>query len=250
MRSRWAPIVSLVCSLGTTYASTGNAHSLLDEPAPRDQQDGYKDGSPCGIAADASQPVTSYVSGQTVNVRWLETVDHPGCFLVELSAGADQDFQILGRKSHSNPPPPEGATSAEPRHWALDVTLPSTACSGCTLRLRQLMLDADVAADACTPVGAPRGSIYTTCANITLGSGGSAGSASAGGAGGSAGSASAGGSAGSASAGGSAIAPPASADSSCSLGPRRGHSLTLVTALALAILRRRWRARCPRPPQS
>src|SRR5690348_12413525 len=103
MRSRWVPVASLLCSLGTTYAGSVHAHALLDEPAPRDQQDGYKDGSACGVGFDPSQPVTSYAPGQTVNVQWRETVDHPGCFLLELSAGADQDFQILGRKSHSNP---------------------------------------------------------------------------------------------------------------------------------------------------
>jgi hypothetical protein len=237
---RWAPVVSLVCSLGATYTGSAGAHSLLDEPAPRDQRDGYKDGSPCGVGVDAAQPVTSYISGQTVNVKWLETVDHPGCFLVELSVGADQDFQILGRKSHSNPPPPEGATSGEPRHWNMDVTLPSTACSGCTLRLRQLMLDANVAGDACTPVGAPPGSIYTTCANITLDGGGSGGAA---GSGGSAGAATSG------SAGAATFVAP-SADSSCRLGPKRGHSLVFATALALAMLRRRQRASAPRASQA
>ena len=113
LRSRWAPIALLVCGLAVTYAARANAHSLLKEPAPRDQQDGYKDGSACGVGLDAAQPLTSYASGQTVNVQWLETVDHSGCFLVELSLGGDQDFQIVGRKSHSNPPLPEGATSAD-----------------------------------------------------------------------------------------------------------------------------------------
>lgn len=209
LRSRWAPIALLVCGLAVTYAARANAHSLLKEPAPRDQQDGYKDGSACGVGFDAAQPLTIYATGQTVNVQWLETVDHSGCFLVELSLGGDQDFQIVGRKSHSNPPLPEGATSAEPRHWSLDVTLPAVTCSGCTLRLRQLMLDADVAADACTPVGAAQGSIYTTCANIKLESGTSTGTSGA------------------------------AADSSCSVRPPRGHSLAFATALVLAMWRRR-----------
>jgi len=161
------------------------------------------------VGFDAAEPVTHYVPGQTVQVQWLETVDHPGCFLVELSAGGDQDFQILGRKSHSNPPPPDYPSSAEPRHWSMDVTLPAAACSGCTLRLRQLMLDDNLSADACTAVGAPPNSTYTTCANITVGSVDGA------------------------------PATPSANDSSCSLHRPRGHSLALAMVLAVAILRRR-----------
>lgn len=219
LRARWVSIASLVCGLAGTYSGRADAHSLLDQPAPRDRQDGYKDGSACGVGFDAAQPVTHYVPGQTIQVQWLETVDHSGCFLVELSAGGDQDFQILGRKSHSSPPPPESATSAEPRHWSLDVTLPAAACSGCTLRLRQLMLDADVAADACTAVGAPPGSTYTTCANITVDRVDGA------------------------------PATPSANESSCSLHRPRSHSLVLAMMLAMAILRRR-RSSAARGPRN
>jgi hypothetical protein len=213
LRARWVSIASLVCGLAGTYTGRADAHSLLDQPAPRDRQDGYKDGSACGVGFDAAQPVTSYASGRTVNVKWLETVDHNGCFLVEFSAGGDRDFQVLGRKSHSNPPLPEGATSAEPRPWSLDVTLPAVACSGCTLRLRQLMLDADVAADACSADGAAPGTTYTTCANVTLESEGGT------------------------------VATPAASDSSCSVRGPRSHSFPMAMALAVAMLRRRGRRR-------
>lgn len=216
MRSRSLQLVALLCALGVTCPGRVDAHALLDEPAPRDQQDGYKDDSPCGVGFDASQPVTRYAPGQALKVQWLETVDHPGCFLVEFSRGADQDFQILGRMSHSNPPLPEAATTAEPRHWSMDVTLPAGACSGCTLRLRQLMLDEDVAADACSAANAVPRSIYTTCANITLEGGGSAGSA--------------------------AVTPTAT-DSGCNVGAARdvwfAQALVLSTALAVQVLRRR-----------
>jgi hypothetical protein len=216
MRTRLVQIAAFICSLATTYAGPVDAHALFSEPAPRDQQDGYKDGSACGVGFAATQPLTTYAPGQSLNVQWLETVDHPGCFLVEFSAKGDQDFQVLGRKSHSNPPPPDAATSAEPRHWSLDVTLPMTPCSGCALRLRQLMLDADVAADACSATNAAPGSIYTTCANIALEGGGSAGSAAV---------------------------TPTPGDNGCSVGPVRdvslGHALALGSALGLLSLRRR-----------
>jgi hypothetical protein len=208
MRSRWASVASLAVAAATICSGKAAAHALFEEPAPRDQRDGYKDGSPCGVGFDPSQPATKYAPGQTINVRWLETVDHSGCFLVELSAGGDQDFQILGRKSHSNPPSPE-ATSAEPRRWNMDVTLPASECLGCTLRLRQLMLDADVIADACTAVGAPVGSIYTTCANVTLANGGPASS------------------------------PDPAPDGGCSVRPPRGNVLVFAAALLAATILRR-----------
>lgn len=213
MRPRLALAAPLLCGLASTYAAPVDAHALLDEPPARDMQDGYKDGSACGISFAQGQPVTSYAAGQTVNVQWLETVDHNGCFLVEFSAGGDQDFQIVGRKSHSSPPPPDAATTAEPRHWSLDVTLPAVACSGCTLRLRQLMLDADVNAADCSATNAAPGSVYTTCANITL----------------------------TGASGGTAVAPPA-AGSGCSMQPAPGHSLGLLAvALGVSLLRRRRR---------
>ena len=212
MRSPLVPIVALVCSLGVLSTGRANAHALLAEPAARDQQDGYKDGSACGVAFSATQPLTPYTAGQTLDVQWLETVDHFGCFLVEFSPGADQDFQILGRKSHGNPPPPDAATSAEPRHWSMSVTLPATPCTGCTLRLRQLMLDADVTADACSPTNAMPGSVYTTCANISLSAGASPGGP---------------------------MPATAPSDSGCSMQPHRRHSLVLVAATLLMISRRR-----------
>lgn len=217
MRSPSLWIRVLVYALATTCAGRVAAHALLAEPPPRDQQDGYKDGSPCGVGFDASQPLTTYAAGQALKVQWRETVDHPGCFLVELSKGADQDFQILGRISHSNPPLPEMASTAEPRHWSLDVTLPSTPCSGCTLRLRQLMLDADVSADACSPDNAAPRSIYTTCANIALGGPGSAG--------------------------GTASTSTSPADSSCSVGSPRGSSLAPSLVICGALAAQLWRRR-------
>lgn len=213
MRSRLIRAAALLWSLGITCAGKADAHSLLAEPPPRDQQDGYKDDSACGVPFAVTQPLTKYAPGQTLNVQWLETVDHPGCFLIEFSAGGDQDFQILGRKSHSNPPLPEMATSAEPRHWSMDVTLPAAPCSGCTLRLRQLMLDDEVTAEACSPVNAAPRSIYTTCANIALESESAP-----------------------------AVTAPVE-DGGCSVAPANDtsftHALWLVTALGAPLLRRR-----------
>src|SRR5207302_1030263 len=110
-------------------------------PMPRDQSDSHKDPTgPCGVmrAAPPAQPLNNYAPGQALHVAWTETIDHPGCFVIDFAAAGDADFQILGVKSHS------GAAGGTPRAWSLDVTLPSAPCTDCTLRLRQLMLAGDL----------------------------------------------------------------------------------------------------------
>jgi hypothetical protein len=191
----------LVLSLALQLAGRRvEAHALLNNPMPRDQQDGYKDppmtppgtGAPCGISEASSQPHNTLTAGAPITVTWSETINHPGCFVIDFSAANDQSFQILGVKSHMNPPAPTSPTKAKPRMWSLDVTLPSTPCPKCTLRLRQLMLTSDVTADKCPPASIPNGSTYYSCSNVALtatstGAGGTGGATTgAGGTGGSA----------------------------------------------------------------
>lgn len=145
-------------------------HSLLVLPKPRDQQDGYKDpprappgtGAPCGVMRAATQPQTTYVAGQPLHVQWSETITHPGCFVIDFATANDASFQQLGVKSHST------AAGGTPRDWSLDVVLPSAPCTACTLRLRQLMLAADVPDTQCPPATIPTGTTYYSCSNITL----------------------------------------------------------------------------------
>lgn len=214
MHARAPRLASLVLILGTTWAAELSAHALLDTPAPRDQQDGYKDGTPCGVMRASSQPVTRYMPGQALDVEWLETVDHSGCFLVEFSAQGDRDFQILGRRSHSNPPPPASPSSGDPRPWSLQVTLPDVTCAECTLRLRQIMVGEDLAGEACPPATVQQGSVYTTCANINLGS------ESVGGSGGT---------------GGVGAPPSANEEGACSLSTVRRPAASLLASLLMLV---------------
>jgi hypothetical protein len=152
-------------------------HSLLVLPKPRDMQDGYKDpprappgtGAPCGVMRAATQPQTTYVAGQPLHVQWSETITHPGCFVIDFASANDASFQVLGVKSHST------AAGGTPRPWSLDVTLPSAPCAACTLRLRQLMLAADVPESQCPPATIPLGATYYSCSNVTLTGTGTAG---------------------------------------------------------------------------
>ena len=137
---------TFVAGMALVTPSPALGHAKLTAPQPRDGHADYKDppqggagiGAPCGVAATDSQPHTTLTAGAGITVTWQETVNHPGCFVIDFAAAGDTDFQILGVKSHANPP-----AASTPRNWTLGVTLPSAPCTGCTLRLRQLMLSSD-----------------------------------------------------------------------------------------------------------
>jgi hypothetical protein len=183
---RSVSLLVAIPAIASAIASTAYGHARLKNPAPRDNQDGYKDpprappgtGAPCGISEAASQPHTTLTPGAALTVTWEETVTHPGCFVIDFSPANDANFQVIGRKSHANAPAPN-PTTQNPRQWSVGVTLPSTPCAKCTLRLRQLMLATDVAESSlstgCPPATIPAGSTYYSCANIVLGGGGSGG---------------------------------------------------------------------------
>lgn len=171
--SAWsvAAVLSSACALVAGVESVAFAHARLDAPPARDNRDGYKDdtgGAPCGIGRTATQPSTTLAAGATVEVKWTETVNHPGCFLIDFATSGDANFQLLANVKHA-------ATGGTPRLWTKSVTLPSTPCTGCTLRLRQIMLGNETA--ACPPATIARNASYYACANVTLtgGGGGDAG---------------------------------------------------------------------------
>jgi hypothetical protein len=190
------PVTAALVAIASLVPSTAHGHARLKNPQPRDNQDGYKDpprtppgtGAPCGISEASTQPHTPLTPGAAITVTWEETVNHPGCFVIDFSPANDANFTVLGVKSHMNAPAPANPTTTNPRQWSVGVTLPSTPCPKCTLRLRQLMLASDVADSACPPATIPSGSTYYSCANVALsGSGGATGGGGAGGAAGSSG---------------------------------------------------------------
>ena len=94
--------------------------------------------------------------------------------MIDFASANDTGFTILGVKSHA------GAAGTMPRSWNIDVVLPSAPCPACTLRLRQLMLTADVPDAMCPPATIPAGDTYYSCSNVIL-TGGDAGTVGGGG---------------------------------------------------------------------
>jgi hypothetical protein len=161
-----ASLLSL-CSFGGLQSA--HAHARLVEPKPRDNSTFHKDlALACGGQPDraANQPLTRLVAGQTYTIRFEETVNHAGCFLLDLSVNGDTDWQALpnGNVKHVGTPP--NPSDRQPRPYVWTGVLPNVTCDTCTIRLRQIMLATETA--PCPPNQLTIGSTYFSCANVAI----------------------------------------------------------------------------------
>jgi MYXO-CTERM domain-containing protein len=147
----------LLVMLGLSIAGgVAHAHELLDEPQRR-----YDDmkGGPCGRGGGddgRTSRFTRYQPGETITVRWTETIDHVGSWVVAFDEdGADQadfDANIL----HTEPDP----QNASGQGWQAEVTLPDVTCTNCTLQLLQIMTTSENPSPS---------EVYFQCADLVLG---------------------------------------------------------------------------------
>ena len=201
-----------------------HAHIRLDVPENRynDQKNG-----PCGAVDDRrTDRVTVYEPGETITVRWEETIKHPSHFRIAFSAEGTADFEDPAdfNDYYTNDAVllDEIPDRDTPGFFEAQITLPEEPCEDCTLQLMQIMYDKSLA-DA----------FYWQCADIELraGGGGSQPGADADG----------GGSQPGADAGpdprpdaGSVISPdPPDADGGCHVAGGGGFGAALAVALAL-----------------
>ena len=155
--SRFLPILGITGLLATPVVS--HAHANLVSPPPRDSSTGIKDPQgPCGPTPRSATPVV-YQPGQTITVKWEESVYHPGCYLIDFSPANDTNWQVLATLPHD-------ASTSTPISYTAQVTLPQTPCTACTLRVRQLMLSVQ---GTCPPPQIAAGQTYYSCSDIALG---------------------------------------------------------------------------------
>lgn len=158
----------LACAL-LLHPTASSAHARLDTPPARDAgkpgADSHKDpNGPCGNIAPTASPVRLQ-AGSSIEVKWTETVNHPGCFLIALSTQKDPKLQ--GEFSMQLANIKHTTQGAIPRAYTATVKLPDgVTCPQCTLQLRQIMLGSDTA--ACPPANVAYGATYYTCADVTL----------------------------------------------------------------------------------
>lgn len=162
IRGKGVQLLLSLCLGAATFsaAATASAHAVWTSPTPRNNRSDLKDPyGPCGNVMRTTMS-TTYAAGQTINVSWSETVDHPGCFLVDLSTSGDQNWMLLKNVPHTT-------VGSIPRTYSAQVTLPAgVSCTDCTLRLRQIMLGSD--ATPCPPNPVAMGATYYTCADVTI----------------------------------------------------------------------------------
>ena len=131
--------IAATCLLSTA----ASAHTLLVDPPPISPNDNAKSG-PCGCkfgsdpACPANYTTTTYNVGDTVTIKWKETVQHNGKFRLAFSTkepdavkSADLDANVLYDKADAN--------SQSGGMITTTLTIPDAPCDPCTLQLRQFM---------------------------------------------------------------------------------------------------------------
>lgn len=180
------PILTSLVALASLVTSlSAQAHISLDEPKGRywDPAKSEADANspqkqaPCGKAGDSrtTNPalITTYEPGQTITVRWHETIGHPGHYRIAFLEDG-QDFPPGTTDPVESPQLPILKDGIEDKagkgQYSVEVTLPDVECNNCTLQLIQVMTDN------------PTQPYYYQCADLILthGDGGSGGASSGG----------------------------------------------------------------------
>lgn len=143
--------------------ATALAHIRLIEPAPRHEQ---QKAGPCGAGTgDArGEAVSTFRPGQTITVRWQETVPHPGYFRISFDEeGLDAFADPAAAGERGDPAVVLVDLIADKdgtQTYEQAVTLPDVSCDRCTLQLVQVMTDKAPYGDG--------NDLYYQCADLVL----------------------------------------------------------------------------------
>src|SRR5688500_15301044 len=107
---RWV-VLGITLGAGAAF---GHAH--LTAPVPRDLQ-AHKAG-PCGGVLRTGNP-TVLTAGTALDVRWTETIDHPGYYRILFSAENESNFVVLADQLEN----PAGKQTGSER-----ILLPAQPC--------------------------------------------------------------------------------------------------------------------------
>jgi hypothetical protein len=162
-RRNHVALLFLTGLVSACYGSAVFAHAqfTVDGPTPpRYNTDEIKTSPPCGSDASFASQRTNrkgiFVTGETVTLQWIETVNHGGSFVFDFAPANDQGFEsnsIMTVPDMQN----DGASRTDPHYYSQQVQLNFDACDGCTLRMRQDMENAK--------------NYYYSCADIVIVSG-------------------------------------------------------------------------------
>jgi len=147
------PIRRALGLLLAALASPAAAHIQLVYPPARSGTSTSPDlvnqkVGPCGLAGRSAR-VTTLLPGSTITVLFDEAINHPGEFRVAFDVDGDDDLAPPAWDGTTWNTPPAVVLLAEHvpdlapgvRRGEVRVTLPSVACTRCTLQLMQAMTD-------------------------------------------------------------------------------------------------------------
>jgi hypothetical protein len=109
---------------------------------------------PCGGVPRTDKPAV-FSSGETVQIQWKETINHPGYYTIALST-ADDDFQTNGIVLIERYDDMQDGSDT-PHYYSSYVTMPEITCRTCTLQLIQVMTERT-----------PPNDKYYSCADVAL----------------------------------------------------------------------------------
>ncbi len=154
---RFAPKKWSLVSLLLCFSAEGYAHARwkLDGPLkPRTDSAGLKLPDPCGGAAVDESRRAVLKAGQSLEVKWEETVQHPGHFRIAFSPDGVTGFDdtiikddIVDDQDDAN----------VPHQYSATITVPSTPCEQCAFQLIQVMSERT-----------PPNDKYRSCADVKI----------------------------------------------------------------------------------
>jgi hypothetical protein len=153
---------TLVIVAALAWATPAAAHIALLSPPPRTTA--LKVG-PCGATNSVrGTNVTVLAPGATLDVTWMETINHPGHYRISFDPtgqnftvplGFDDTSQTMNVVLDAIPDSPIADDT-----YTKTITLPSIECETCTLQVIQVMSDKPPYGDG--------NDIYYQCADIAL----------------------------------------------------------------------------------
>ena len=147
-------------------ARVAAAHIALDAPKARYAE--LKEG-PCGRGAGDARTanVTTFRSGQTITVKWRETIGHPGHYRISFDPTGTRAFVDPKSFTDVSSAPSVLADGIVDKtgtgSYSQAIKLPDVECTTCTLQLIQVMTDK-------TPFG-DGNDLYYQCADLVLSKG-------------------------------------------------------------------------------
>jgi len=155
-------VLSLV-AIGITvgiYSGAIYAHAQFTidgATPPRYNNPGIKLSPPCGsddlYGAYRTYRKSIFISGETITVQWVETINHGGSYVFDFAPANDQGFENNPIKTVAD----TQNDSATPHYYSEPIQLNYAPCDTCTLRMRQDMENAQ--------------NYYLSCADIVIVSG-------------------------------------------------------------------------------